>query len=185
MEKIILGFAGEIASGKGTACDFLIKKYNAGYYRYSTILRDIADRLFLEQNRENLQGLSTILREKFGQDLLANIMAKQVNEDDSQIVCIDGIRRMEDIEYLAKLPNFIMINIQADMKTRYERIIARSENTDDQQKTFEQFKKDHENENEQTIAQVAASAQETITNDGSHDELYEKIIALVNKYNKK
>jgi len=182
MDKIIFGFVGEIASGKGTSCDYLIKKYNAGYYRYSTILRDVCDRLYLEQSRENMQNLSTLLREKFGEDLFAKVIAKEVENDPAKIVCVDGIRRPDDILYLKKMPGFILINIFADMEKRYQRIIARTENTDDKQKTFEEFKTDHQKEAEQTIAQIAAQAQEKVDNNESFEKLYEQLDTLVKKH---
>ncbi|HUT22136.1 MAG TPA: AAA family ATPase [Candidatus Bipolaricaulota bacterium] len=185
MNKIIFGFVGEIASGKGTACDYLINKYAAGYHRYSTILRDITDRLYLEQSRENLQDLSTILRNRFGQDLFAQVMAKEVEDDPAEIICVDGIRRPDDIIHLKQLPGFILVSIVADMKTRHKRIVERAENTDDQIKTFEEFKKDHENENEKSIRVVAQDAKEKIDNNGSHDKLFEQIDSLVEKYEDK
>jgi dephospho-CoA kinase len=185
MEKLIFGFVGEIASGKGTSCDYLVNAYKAGYHRYSTILRDVCDRLFLEQNRNNLQTLSTVLRRAFGQDLFAKVMAAEVNKDKAKIVCVDGIRRPQDIIYLKKLPNFILVNIFADMEKRYDRIIERAENADDKQKTFNQFKTEHQNENEITIRKVAKQANEKIDNNGSFDRLYAQLDDLVEKYSKK
>ncbi|MFZ5364899.1 MAG: AAA family ATPase [Patescibacteria group bacterium] len=183
--KIIFGFVGEIASGKGTACDYLINKYGAGNHRYSTILRDVLDRLYLEQTRENLQSISTLLRQKFGQDLFAKVIAEEVEDDNAPIICVDGIRRPEDIIYLKNIPNFVLINIFADMDTRYKRIVDRSENTDDQVKTFKDFKKDHEKETEKTIAVIAAAATEVIDNNGTHDDLYSRLDQLVEKYENK
>jgi len=60
MKKIILGFAGEIASGKGTAAKYLAEKYGSGYFRFSTILRDVLKRLYLDESRENAQKISTV-----------------------------------------------------------------------------------------------------------------------------
>ncbi|MEK7625108.1 MAG: AAA family ATPase, partial [Patescibacteria group bacterium] len=68
MSKIILGFVGDLASGKGTICKYLKEKYGTESYRFSTMLRDILKRVYLENSRENLQRLSTVMRENFGQD---------------------------------------------------------------------------------------------------------------------
>ena len=182
MKKIIFGFVGEIASGKGTACDYLINKYQAGYHRYSTIMRDVAKRLYLEENRDNLQKLSKVLRENFSQDIFAKVIAKDVQNDSHSFICLDGIRRPEDIEYVKKIDNFVLINVHADMKTRYERLINRTENTDDKQKTFEQFQTDHEYETEKTIRIIAAKADEKIDNNGSRKDLEHQIDNLVEKY---
>lgn len=183
MQKLIIGFVGEIASGKGTACEYFIQKYNAGYYRFSTIMRDILDRLHLPQARENMQTLSTILRQNFGEDLFAKVMAEDVNSDKNDIVCVDGIRRVADIKFLRTLPNFHLIHLYADELNRYNRIIARSENTDDKNKTFEEFQKDQLAETEQTIPQVVAEAETKIDNNGTREELDAQLEELLKRLN--
>ena len=75
MNKIIIGFIGKLSSGKGTACSYLVEKYQAQIVMFSQSLRDILDRVYLSHTRENMQKLSQILREHFSQDILANIAA--------------------------------------------------------------------------------------------------------------
>ncbi|KKR06805.1 MAG: hypothetical protein UT32_C0016G0027 [Parcubacteria group bacterium GW2011_GWC2_39_14] len=181
MKKLVIGFVGEMASGKGTACDYLIEKHQAGYYRFSTIMRDVLDRIHVPQTRVNMQILSRDLRQLFGEDLFAKIMTEDVKNDKNEIVCVDGIRRVADIKYLATLPNFHLIHIYADEKTRYKRITERSENSDDKNKTFEQFLKDQQGETELTIPQVVAEATIRIENNGSKEDLTIKIEELLNK----
>ena len=62
MAKVILGFVGPIASGKGTACQYLRDQHRAPTYRFSSPLRDVLDRLYLPQSRQNMQDLSLALR---------------------------------------------------------------------------------------------------------------------------
>jgi dephospho-CoA kinase len=181
MAKIILGFVGEIASGKGTACKYLQKKHNAGYHRFSSILRGILDRIYIEHSRESLQGVSTALRQAFGDDILAEVMAKEVKADPAEIVCVDGIRRHADIKELTKLPEFKLIHVTADEKIRYERIIKRTENIDDQNKTFEEFQADQKREAEITIYEVAKDADYKITNNGSFEDLEKQIEETLTK----
>ena len=183
-KKIILGFVGEMASGKGTACDYLIEEHQAGYHRFSTILRDILDRLYIKHSRKNLQQLSTALRQSLGENILAEVMAKQVEADPADIVCVDGIRRPADIEHLNELDNFYLIHISADERTRYERITQRQENPDDQSKTFEQFQKEQQQESERKIADVAAQADIKIDNNGTLQELHQQIEKLLSDLQK-
>jgi len=170
-KKIILGFVGEIASGKGTAAQYLEKKYQAQIIRFSTPLRDVLKRLHLEISRENMQNLSLILRNQFGQDLLAKIISEDAKKSESQVTIIDGIRRIPDIKYLNEIPEFKLIYITTDIKTRYERLIKRGENEDDLNKTFEQFIKDNNAETEKDISLVAKSANFKLDNSGSIDDL--------------
>jgi len=178
MKKIILGFAGEIASGKGTAIEYLKTKTNASMYKFSQVLRDILKRIHQEESRENLQKLSTVLREKFGQDVLSEIITKDIENNENQWALIDGIRRLEDISLLIKNPNFHLIYIEASMENRYKRIIKRRENTDETNKTWEEFQKDNANETEQQIKTLKNIAKYTINNDGTQEELFIKLEEL-------
>src|SRR5258705_11222957 len=101
--KIILGFVGDLAGGKGTICQYLKERYKVNSYRFSNMLRDILDRIYVEQNRENLQDLSTFLRQRYGQDIMSKVIAKDVQNDPNPIVAVEGIRRPTDITYLQEL----------------------------------------------------------------------------------
>jgi dephospho-CoA kinase len=178
-KKLILGFVGEIASGKGTAVKYVEEKYKASSYRFSTPLRDILNRLHLEINRKNLQDISLILREHFGQNLFAKIISEDAKNDNNKIVIVDGIRRPADIEHLKKLPEFKLVYITADEKTRYERLLARGENIDDKNKTFEEFKKDHEAETEILIPEIGKTSDYKIDNNGTTEKLYERLDEII------
>lgn len=179
--KIILGFVGQIASGKGTACQYLKEKHQASVYRFSTMLRDVLNRLYLEQNRENIQKISSALRETFGDDLMALVMVKDVTNEKNRIIAIDGVRREPDIKYLKKIPGFHLVEITARQKIRFERIVERDENADDKNKTLQEFQQDEQREAEQQIQGVAKLAEFRIDNNGTPDELYQQIEGILKK----
>jgi len=179
--KIIIGIVGEIASGKGTAAEYLKDKYNAAIFKFSTSMRDIAGRLYLEPTRENIQKVSTVLRAGFGEDIFAKVMANDAARSDSEMIITDGIRRPSDIVELAKLPGFHLIAIAADEKTRYERVKLRNENRNDANKSWDDFKKDAIAEPERQIRDIAAKAEFTIENNGTVEDLYKKLDAIVAK----
>lgn len=181
MSKLILGIAGEIASGKGTVTNYIVNEYQAGAHRFSTMLRDILRRLYLEISRENLQNLSTILRQNFGEDTLSRAIAEDVKKDAREIVVIDGVRRLDDIKYLKKLPGFKLIYVEADIETRYERIIRRNENSNDQNKSFEEFSRENEQESEQQIKDLKNYADFVIDNNGEFKDLYKQVDKIVKK----
>lgn len=181
MKKIILGFAGEIACGKGTCVKYLASKYNAVSFRFSDPLRDIAKRLYLDESRENLQKLSTLLREGFGQDILSKAIFKDAENSKSKIVIIDGVRRKSDIEMFKDPSEFNLVYVDTDIKKRFERIIKRGENTDEGGKTFKEFQKDHEQEAEKEIGSLKEIADFVIDNNGSEKELNFQIKDLLKK----
>lgn len=174
-EKIILGFVGDLASGKGTICKYLLQKYDTPSYRFSTMLRDVLKRIYVPNSRENLQQLSTILREEFGQDVMSRVIAEDVAHDTHAIVAVEGIRRPSDITYLEKLPNFHLIYLTAEPRLRWQRLVKRQENPGDDTKTFEQFLSDEEAEADRLIKDLGKQAEHTIVNDGSFEEFYEKM----------
>jgi dephospho-CoA kinase len=179
MAKIIIGLTGEMACGKGTAAKYAAEKHRANSYRFSSMLRDVLDRLYIEQTRENVSGLSTILRQKFGESLFARVMAEDVKKDENEVIVIDGIRRLADIEYLKKLPEFKLVYIEADIKKCYERITHRGENTDDNDKTFEKFLKEHELETEVQIKDLKNYADFVVNNDDGFEKFYQQIDKII------
>lgn len=179
MNKIILGITGEIAAGKGTATKYLLERYGASSHRFSTMLRDVAKRMHLEESRENLQKLSTIFRENFSDDLLSQVIFHDVDADENEIIVIDGVRRMSDIEYLKKLPGFKLIYIDTEMEKRYERLTKRGENVDDASKTLAEFKIDNEREAERKIKDLKQDASFVVDNNGNLEELYGQIDLII------
>lgn len=179
--RIILGFVGELAGGKGTACKYLIKKYNAGYHRFSTMLREILDRLYIEQSRENIQTLSKALRKSFGNDLFSKVLCEDVKKDKHRLIVIDGIRRSPELTHLKELKNFKLVYVTADIKMRLERIQKRGENSDDNKKNLVQFKRDEQSEVEREIPKIGKTADFIIDNNGNEKELYRQIDNIIKK----
>jgi dephospho-CoA kinase len=181
-DHIILGFSGLMASGKGTAATYLEECYGAATFRFSTMLRDALNRFYLPHTRDNLIKLSEIMRATFGEDMMAKTMSEDASRSDASIVVVEGIRRMADIEYLARLPNFVLVEIFADPLTRHRRITERGENPDDRTKTFEQFMADHARSTEMSIPEVLRHATEKIDNNGDIAILHRQLDLLVKKY---
>ena len=182
MKKTILGFAGEMSSGKGTAAKYFVEHHAAVTYRFSTILRDMLSRIHIPLERERMQRFSILLRKEFGEDVLARVMFEDAKHDTHELIVIDGIRRLEDVKYLRELPEFKLCYITAPMKTRYDRLVLRGENVDDKTKTLEQFEDDHEAEPEQEIVKLEAFAAEVIDNAGSMQELEAQLDVILKKY---
>ena len=179
MAKLILGITGEMGSGKGTIAKYAMLEHHGSVHKFSTILRDVLDRLYLEQSRDNMQALSTMIRKTYGEDIMAKGMYHDAENDQHELVIVDGVRRMSDIVFLKELPHFKLIYIEADMENRYERIIERGENPDDAKKSFDEFQKAHENESEIQIKDLKNYASLVVNNDGTYQELYQNIDELI------
>jgi dephospho-CoA kinase len=179
--KLILGLVGEMAAGKTTVTNYLKTKYNAVSFRFSDMLRDILIRLHLPENRHNLQTISTVLRQNFSEDIMSKVLALDVEKSSHNLIITEGIRRPSDITYLKNLQNFYIITINANERVRYERLTNRSENPDDQNKTWEQFKEESAQESEEKIKEVASQANFTVDNNKTIEELYKQIDSVMKK----
>ena len=184
MAKIILGLVGPIASGKDTVKKYLEKKYGATGCRFSSILRDILERIDLPNSRENMQVMSTILRQKFGEDILAKAIAADAVNLKSNIVVVDGVRRMADIKFLKNAPGFVLVAVDAEPKIRYGRLVKRGENAGDARKTYSQFLKDHQYETELDVPMLIKKAKYKLDNNGPPADLYKQIDKLIQSIKK-
>jgi dephospho-CoA kinase len=179
MPKIIIGLVGLQASGKGTAAKYLSEKYGASTHRFSTMLRDVLNRLYIDISRDNLQILSSMLRGNFGEDLMARVIAKDVENDKNEIVIVDGVRRFTDLFYLEKIANFKLVSIETSQSNRYQRLVNRGENTGDKEKTLEQFVDDEKREADREIPDVMKTATTIWNNDQDLKDLHKQIDELL------
>jgi dephospho-CoA kinase len=180
-KQIIIGLAGEIASGKDTIARYYEKRYGASMYRFSDVLRDVLKRLHLEENRRHLAQASLMLRQGFGEDVFSHAVAEEVTTDRSPLIIVDGVRRETDVKGIQNLPGFRFLFVTADPKRRFERLSQRNQNADDSTKTFEEFLSDSELESEQQIAQLKAKADFVIDNNGTLEDLYRQADFFIGK----
>lgn len=180
-DKIILGLVGEKGSGKGTIADYLKKNHKVVVYRFSKVLNDILDRLYLPKSRENQINLFLTLKEKFGSEVLARVLTNDIKNDKSALIVADGIRRWPELEFLSRLPNFYLIYITADMEKRFERSKLRGEKEGEANMTFQDFKKEEKKPTELEIAAIGKKASFKINNDKTFNELYLQIENIIKK----
>ena len=175
--KKIIGLIGPISSGKSIISDYLIKKKNASYYRFSDVLADVLKRLHLEVTRENLQSLGAALRVPFGESILADALEKDVCADENEIIIIDGIRYSDEADMIKKMGG-TTVYVTADERTRYERVKARG-TRGEKELTYEQFQANEMKETEKNIKAVGEKADYIIENNSTLDELMSKINEIV------
>ena len=99
----------------------------------------------------------------------------------NNLIVVDGIRRLADIAYLKEMPGFTLVKVSTAPETRYNRLVKRAENTDDQKKTFAEFTTDQKGEADAMTTVVMEKANYEINNDGNLNELYKHIDDLLEK----
>lgn len=183
-QELIIGLTGEKLAGKGTTAAYLAEKYNARVFRFSKVLDEILVRLYLPIARGNQINLGLCLRQNFGEGILAQTLLQDVQKEDYPFIVVDGMRMPEEGKLFGILPNFLLVYITAPIETRFKRMAGRDEKADEKDMSFEKFKEIEEiSPTETSIKLLAAKAKVKIENDGSFEELYQRIEQeIVKKY---
>lgn len=179
MPKLIIGLTSMPGAGKGTAAKHLQEKYGAAPYGFSSILADILKRLNIDRTRPNFQTLSIILRQGFGEDVLAYAIENDAVTAEVDLVVIEGIRRIEDLVALEPLPYFKLIAIDLAPELRFERMKKRGEKAGEADMSWETFLAQDAAPTEATIPATMDRAWKTLDNSGSVAELERKLDGLM------
>lgn len=180
-KKIVIGLAGSIASGKDTVADYVASKYSGLSVSFSQPLRDILNRIFLPINRINMSKLAQSLVDTYGGDVLSRTIAEEIKVNPKEIFVLPNIRRESDYTHMEndESLNFILVGLNTDMKTCYDRLIKRDQNVDDKGKTWEEFQKDLQLSTEVGISNLTKKAGYQLDNNGTKEELYSQVDKLI------
>jgi len=143
MSFLVVGLAGTIAGGKGAAREILEKNYDSSSFSLSDAIRNEARKRGLETNRDNLIAIGNELRSKEGPDALAVRISKKVDlEKNKEVVVVDSIRAPGEINFLRSKykDRCLILFIDAPVKMRYERAVARAREGE-QKLPFKEFKR--------------------------------------------
>ena len=167
-------------AGKSTIADGLKSK---GYdiINMGNTVRAEAKKRNLDPTGSNLGKLMLELREKNGPSAIAQLIKPQIDESNSNIVVIDGIRSNEEIQFLKKVGNVKILSIHASTDTRYDFLSKRGRSDDPQNK--ENFDERDSRELGVGISTSIALADESISNNNmTIEELVNKAISIIQNW---
>ena len=135
---MIIGVTGTFASGKDTISEYLQQK---GFFHFSLsdAIRDECDKRGLPKDRDTLIKLGNELRSTLGNDILAR---RAVESAGSQNSVFTSIRNPDEAKFLKTQKGFVLINVDAPIEIRYQRIVDRKRESD--MVDFETFKAQEE-----------------------------------------
>lgn len=180
---MILGIAGTLGAGKGTVVEYLKQKGFAHYSSSGTLKKFVAEK-GLVSNRENLSACADELAQQYAGGIM-HLSHQQALEDGVTDYILEAIHRPSEAAFVKSIGGFVL-GVDADVKTRYERITKRQEGEKDNV-TFEQFLADSEREDEgktgglPNIKAVIEGADALITNNGTLEELHQQIEDVLDK----
>ena len=177
---MILGLTGKFAAGKGTVADVLVAR-GFRYHSLSDILREELAARGIPEGREALMNLGNELRREGGPGVLAQRLLARLNDGGDHVV--DSIRNPEEVRQLRTLSSFTLIGVDAEARTRFERLRARDRQGDPE--TWEDFQTLEAAETlsddpaKQQLAQTWDLRDTVLMNDDALEDLQAKVAALV------
>lgn len=174
-KPLVVVFVGEKLSGKELAARYLVSLYGFTSLRFSKILVDILDRLYLPVSRVNEVSLVGALRERFGGGVLAEVLKREIESARLSRVVLDGMRHPAEFEVLKKLPGFLLVYLTAPLEVRFKRARARGEKAGERHFTLDEFKREEKLPTEVYIRGLGRRAKVKLVNSGTLRELYRQI----------
>jgi len=166
MQKLVLGLVGEKGSGKetfGNIVQGFLPHIKIPRIRFSDILADTLRLWGLPLTRDNMQKMVVGMREMYGHDVLASAVYQRVENWESPLVILDGVRWEADAELVRSFPRNLLVYITADVKTRFAHVQQRQEKTAEKG-NWDLFLREENAENESYIPTIGASADVRIEN---------------------
>lgn len=174
---MIIGVTGTIGAGKGTFVEYLVSKYGFKHYSARDFIVEEIGRRELPIDRDSMAVVANDLRKINGASyIIEALYAKALSGGGHAI--IESVREPAGVQFL-KDQGAILIAIDADRPVRYERISARSTDTDSV--SYEDFVAQEEREmtprgeHTQSLLAVIESADYLLLNNGTEEEFQEKI----------
>lgn len=177
---MIIGLTGKNGSGKGEVARFL-REAGFIYYSLSDVLREELKKAGREITRKNLTEFANELRSQKGAGCLGSLVALKLEAGNNYVV--DSIRHPAEVEALKPVKNFYLLAIESDPQIRFERIKSRSRENDTI--TYEAFVEQEAKEaagekpTDQQLNKTLESADATIENNTTLEDLYQEIRQIV------
>jgi len=172
--ELVIGLVGRIASGKGFVSDYLAGKHGARVYRFSDVLRDVLELLNQPNTRENLQALGSLIREAFGDDVLADALKRKIVSDDAGVVVVDGIRYWNELEMVRGFKPNLVLAVQAPLEVRYGRVLSRATRGEGRL-SLDDFRNADSMATERFVDEICGKADVLLDNGGSRESLVDAL----------
>lgn len=170
---MIIGLTGRNAGGKGTVAAFFQER-GFGYQSLSDAIRVHLAQQGLAPTRDQMIATGNQLRQEGGPGVLATKTLPLLPDKADFIV--DSVRNPAEVEVLRCRPDFVLLDVQAGERTRYERLRQRARAGD--ALSFDEFQRQEAAELQsgntaaQQLVATAALADIVVPNDQQIDDLH-------------
>lgn len=180
---LIIGITGTLGAGKGTIVDYLVNQKGFKHYSVSGYLTGQLLKQKRTIDRNGMREIANEIRTKFGPDYITKILFEKAKRAKGKAV-IESIRNPKEAEFIKKHGGYLFA-VDADQKTRYDRIKSRGSKKDSV--TFKEFKEQEEKEskttdpNVQNLPKCILIADYKFDNNNTIKSLYAKVEKVISK----
>jgi dephospho-CoA kinase len=180
----IIGITGMIGAGKGTVVEHLKAKGFKHYSARALFIKKLKEQGKPIEGRTAFHDMANELRRDYGPSYIIEELVReaQAGGDDAIVESVHGIGEVEALKHMGAF----LLGIDADQRIRYERVLKRKSETDNDL-TFERFvaeeEADAKNDDplKQNLFACIAQADAVIRNDGTLEELHQSIDRALEK----
>ncbi len=179
---MIVGVTGTNGAGKGTVVDFLVDQKKFNHFSARNFLIEEIKRQGLPVDRTHMRQVANGMRKIHGPSYVVEQLMEQAAHAPGNSV-IESIRTVGEGEFLKKHSALIWA-VDADRKTRYERVLKRWSETD--RVDFETFCMHEDREMSSTepwdmnVFSVMKMSNHVFLNNGTVEELFAQIEDVLN-----
>jgi len=174
----VIGLVGKAGAGKDTVAGIIGRRYPS--VRMGDVVVNETRRRGLPVTDENVGAVASALRLEEGMDAIAVRCMGEIESISSPVVVVNGIRGADEVRlFRFQFPKFILVEVWAPERLRYERIRARGRSDDID--NLEDFKSRDSRESSWGLDEAVAMADFRIENDGSLEELESRTWDVVEK----
>lgn len=167
---LVIGVTGHIGAGKTSAANYLKSVHGFFYVRYSKVLSD-----WLAKDPESKTHLQEVGWEVMAGGMQAELNARLIAEFPPRLDCaVDGLRHPIDHESLTNAfpSHFRLLYIESRQEIRWQRVRKRYPELDN-------FRLADSHPVEQQIDALRSKASAILENDGTLQDLYSKVDAVL------
>jgi dephospho-CoA kinase len=178
----IIGITGTIGAGKGTIVSYLTEHHGFKHYSVRGYLIRIIEQRDMPINRDSMVLVANELRANTKPSFIVEELYNEALLEGESCI-IESIRTPGEVAALKDKGHFTLFSVDADRKTRYERILIRGSETD--MVDFATFSENEEREmtatdpNKQNVGACMKEANIHFDNNGSFNDLYRQIDAAL------
>ncbi len=179
----VIGLVGPIGSGKDTAADYIAGKYGYTIFSFRDAVAEATEKEGLEPDRENMQKVSREMRDKLGENVFAKMVLEKITAAKCEKALVKEMRTAGDIRVIKGHfgTGMKIIKVVAPENARFERMRARQRPGDPA--SIEEFRQQEKREEELGYMKAFNFTDFIVFNNGTKEELYAQIDAVMEKLN--